>query len=990
MFVTLLVVISSKEFCYRGVSSNTCPDKTLEVQSFNEIRSWPLTKRESCKLYIVSEPDDVLIADNNISTDSIEFFGLNNNSLRFVFVPSKTIRSLSFKNIIVIYENNENLTSKNLFLEKSTFNVSNSTYMIVEETMSSDTYSINGFKVFKSKLISLDLSNPSSTGSRTQSEGINMIFNHDTKIDDLDETILFSFGENQSTKVIIEKIVPNNFLFIAQVYSSLRIDSTNNINPQTAYKLQVFNQGTVKLIGHYPQNIFIEMIGGVLNMMNSSVPLLNLNVKNGTFLYPKLLKVDFIHYHIGSTSKFLCEEGTNISINTLMISGEVRFESNSGLIFWAHGIVYEKAELTQTKNIWFIGYILTPIGQSNNCGQLFIPKGNKCIFSSNIDFVGVTHCIFDLIRNEGRFTVFFQHTSIVNESSTLWDSMVMKPIPILSGKGLNYSEVDYQIVDSSPWDLNIKTVFTKTRVLYDIQNVNDTMVFLLKENPYFTYLRVIYHDKAFRNLLNDDTISQRDMVWWKHVTPNTKQVCLYFLNNMMSGNILQVPLFQQKIDLFIVPTSYSEQQKLPVIYFDPINLSESVSKIQIDAVRLNFPEEMNYNISVKEFRITSKECIIQGKYNLHSTERVVINPIVFPIIPIEGIKRLYIDPLSEDPIIEITNTGLTFSKLCISIKTNISDIIILHNNNVISFIYTELIKLDRSISVLNQKTLFTSIRISNSQNGKLSPLNIYSEYPDTIIMINTDSDNYPIIFKGSCTVALASYSFPKYLFPSQNQFMGNFLSVISDYGYMKKFIIPYFGVDSSYESKTLKFFNSMYIENMKINGSFNSKIGISNLRNVSIMNHGNVSFQQVRFIENSLLNISLHSNNNGNIFLKNIQGYENIRIHIQASLHINDIPIDGLSVIYDSDMNSNLYKVPITIENLNPSSQYDYYTEFSNGTILLKTRDVPKPTEDSKRSLKAPIIIGASVLVIFGSLFLYCSVKKSKDYIQVLTEPLNH
>ena len=185
MFATLLVVISSKEFCYRGVSSNTCPDQTFEVHSFNEIRSWPLTKREGCKLYVVSEPDDVLVADNNISTDSIEFFGINNNTLRFVFVPSKTIRSLSFKNIKVIYENKENLTSKNLVLERSTFDVSNSTSMIVEETMSSDTFSINGFKVFKSKLISLFLSNPSNTGSRIQSEGINMIFDHDTNIEDM-------------------------------------------------------------------------------------------------------------------------------------------------------------------------------------------------------------------------------------------------------------------------------------------------------------------------------------------------------------------------------------------------------------------------------------------------------------------------------------------------------------------------------------------------------------------------------------------------------------------------------------------------------------------------------------------------------------------------------------------------------------------------------------------------------------------------------------
>ena len=119
-----------------------------------------------------------------------------------------------------------------------------------------------------------------------------------------------------------------------------------------------------------------------------------------------------------------------------------------------------------------------------------------------------------------------------------------------------------------PWNNSVPLFWTNERVLFNYSVANNELTIKLIENPFYTYLRVYYsntNQNPEANILYADQMTPDNLIWWNHVTSNTKGVAIYF--NI--SNEQPIPFPEEKLpanaNLFFTPSPFLDASDDSVI-----------------------------------------------------------------------------------------------------------------------------------------------------------------------------------------------------------------------------------------------------------------------------------------------------------------------------------------------------------------------------------------------------------------------------------------
>lgn len=625
--------VSSKDYCYVGSASMTCPAGQVQITKYSEI-----SHDEKSRLFIYNGNASPLEVNDDESAQAFDFtiIGKNYDVINFKHINSESLVKFNYTHITL------NSVNDNCVMN----------YAIFKDCKFSD-----NLKAFTVNFLTSD-----SASITTKITSVHYtLFINSVPQQDFSITTQFPVVRLQ----VPASVVLNEMSLDFKLGTSRTINIKGNLNVASIYATKDVTVSETKSIVY---GLLFNLNGCVLKISGRLTSLLD-------FYMDKLSTLDFTEtdyalsdFHI--RSPITIKGNSEVSMNSIHFYTSVNFATTH--LFTMKTSVYI---LTANQHDFMLNNPINfmPFDEfsSFNAQKSTITSNMKINIGSYTNFdISADLPDFNIISTkplnlpvvldpvENTMTVYkFNEVSvdsIVFEVSgpeptklDIYDSLVGKMKKVVDANALKCDNIKYYVNKYDvPWHRSAQ--FTNDRVVLKIDQDDASISLTLLINPVHSYLRVMYTNKDIK--LNDEflgiTISDKARSIAKYVNQYTKGICIFVHDDIteLDFNDINIP---QKIEMLIRADYYDPYAPLTAkANIDLTNINNFVNKFSTYCIQLNVAKTFTFEQEFCSFNRTSG---LTGDYDFSENTRVWIDIVNVNGYDIHSVRKLglisYLSPL---------------------------------------------------------------------------------------------------------------------------------------------------------------------------------------------------------------------------------------------------------------------------------------------------------------------------------------------------------
>lgn len=616
MFSLLSVQALGKTFCFNSVGSIECPNESIIITKFDDIRDNLNDSDTDVQLHVFSSSESPFQCSNIFTRKlPISVIGHGDAYLSYTMYPagSATDATISIKDISInVKTNGNNLEFGDITLSNVKLFSTSTENTLVAKKITADLYTMQQLTAVRPKALYIDFKKRGSDIKVSTVE----LGSYQSNIFFVKPTTSIELNiKNRDVQANYDnKVAP--FLVIKYLDSAQQLDLHAELyNHDVAIKCdELFDRisfdatvrGDAKLtLGENTARLCTEKD---ITIEGGSVIFEDVNYQANLIFTPNKYSLIQISQEAYFNSIRLDTHRLSIrnDMAALLKADLVTLIGNSSIncsndirLFGQKMIINGEANL-DTNKITLEGF--TRIEGSLQSASLPAIMTHDIVFEIPIGFEATNGIKFAGFRADS-VNIELKHSQSPTETDAMWDALVNNPIPLISAPAFYVNPTVTIVNTNDPWDMS-HILFTKERVVFNTISRNGQFLFKLLANPAYTYKTFIWSDSEVSAAT--ETIVNKNKPWTDYVNAYTQGIRFLLHQNMdRSQYVIDLTKLAgngQTVELYLTRSPYAGAAIFPIATVNVDNIKDICEKITVDNAQIDFVSANNTAIvDVKTF-----------------------------------------------------------------------------------------------------------------------------------------------------------------------------------------------------------------------------------------------------------------------------------------------------------------------------------------------------------------------------------------------------